>query len=92
MDHKSLQHKIASAAGIDAATASALTQALANALRDHCAALRSVALPRLGTFTGVKRDEAIITDPATGRRTLTPPNINIEYTASQALKNAIKHG
>lgn len=92
MDHKTLIQKIAADSGTDAATATAILAALADALRDHCSALRSVAIPRLGTFTGVKREESIVADPATGRRTLLPPSITIAYTPSQALKNAVKNG
>lgn len=92
MESKSLHTTIATSAGIDSATASALTAAFVEALREHCSSLRTVALPRLGTFAGVKHEEAVTVDPSTGRRMLTPPRIDIEFTPSQALKNAVKNG
>lgn len=54
--------------------------------------LNRVALPSLGSFRGVKRDETVVRDLSTGRRLLLPPAIEIEFVAGGRLKNGIAEG
>ena len=51
---------------------------------------RLIAVPGFGTFEGRKRNEAVVTDSATGKRRLEPPRVEVTFTMSNVLKNKIK--
>jgi len=69
----------------------ALTESIAKALKDNAAELNSVAIPGFGRFDITKHDEYIADDPATGRRTLFPPEIKLSFTVGSMLKKRLSH-
>lgn len=65
---------------------------LAGLITDALRAGDQVALPSFGTFNAVKTDEYTVTDPTTGRRTMMPPCIDVQFTPALKLVKAIKSG
>ena len=94
MDAKNFTSTIAKAADCEPSQAAELLKAFANILKEECGAERRVAIPGFGSFEGVKHEEEVITDLATGHQLLLPPSIEIRFTASGSLKKHIKenHG
>lgn len=66
-----------------------MLEALAQQLAEHALRLDSVAIPGFGKFQGIKNDETIVTDHATGKRLLLPPEIIISFTSSGSLRNRL---
>ena len=66
-----------------------MLEALAQLLAEHALHLDSVAMPGFGKFQGIKNDETIVTDHATGKRLLLPPEITISFTSSGSLRNRL---
>ena len=89
MDAKNFTSTIAKAADCAPSQAAEL-----NILKEECGAERRVAIPGFGSFEGVKHEEEVITDLATGHQLLLPPSIEIRFTAGGSLKKHIKenHG
>ena len=56
----------------------------------RCEDFDSVALPGFGTFEPVKQMERVVTDEATGARTLMPPAITVQFKPSALLRQKIK--
>lgn len=92
MDNKSFVGNVARKLNCDATTASRLIEGLAALPRDECVDGNRVALPGFGTFEGVKHNEEIITDLATGRRMLLPPSMELRFVPGGMLKKKIKEG
>lgn len=63
-----------------------LTDAFSKLMAETGTELDSVAVPGFGTFSTVKTDESIVTDAATGRRTLLPPSIRMSFQPSVVLR------
>ncbi len=89
MDNKQFTSRLAEKLGADPKYAECLLNAFANVLRERAANLDSIALPGFGNFVSAKENEKIVTDPATGKRTLLPPQIKIEFVASAMLKKQV---
>lgn len=89
MDSKTFIARVAKQAGIDTAKATELTAAFASVLRDRASNLDSIAIPGFGNFVAIKHAEKIATDSETGKRTLLPPEIKIEFVASAMLKKQV---
>lgn len=89
MDNKQFTTRLAEKLGADPKYVEGLVSVFANVLRDRAANLDSIALPGFGNFVSAKDNEKIATDPSTGRRTLLPPQIKIEFVASAMLKKQV---
>lgn len=59
---------------------------------EECGNLNRLALPSLGSFQGVKRNETVVRDLSTGRRVLLPPAVELEFIPGGRLKNGISEG
>lgn len=92
MDNKSFVGNLARKLNCDAATASRLIEGLGTILREQCGEGNRVAFPGFGTFEGVKHNEEVTTDLATGRRMLLPPSMELRFVAGSMLKKKIKEG
>lgn len=92
MEHKSFLAAVAQRAAIDNQLAARLTEALSAIIADTAANNRRVAIPGFGTFAGIKREEEIIANPATGGMLLMPPSLRLEFYPSSILKKAMKGG
>ncbi len=92
LDNKQFLNVIASRLNIETSTAQKLMEGFVEVIADGCGDLDRVALPSLGSFTGIKRDETVVKDLTTGRRLLLPPAIEIEFIPGGRLKNGISEG
>lgn len=77
---------------IEEATAQQLLSGFIAVIEDECRDLNRVALPMLGSFQGVKREEKVVRDLSSGRNLLLPPAIEIEFIPGGRLKNGIAEG
>lgn len=85
MDYKQFRKQLSEATGHTLADTDTLVEAFAAVLRGCGTELDAVAVPSFGTFTTEKHDEEIRTDAATGRRTLFPPEIRMDFTPGAVL-------
>lgn len=92
MDNKTFAAGLAQKLACDAATAARLIEGFGMILREQCGEENRVAIPGFGTFEGVKHDEEVITDLATGKRMLLPPSIDVNFTPGAMLKKRMKGG
>lgn len=92
MDNKQFLNNIAQRLNLEPATVENLIKGFTDLLADQCRDLNRVALPGLGSFQGVKRDETVVRDLATGSRMLLPPAIEVEFTPAGRLKNSLQEG
>jgi len=92
MDNKNFISNLAQRLGCDNATAQRLVDGFGTIVRETCADAGKVAIPGFGTFEGVKHDDEIITDLASGRRMLLPPSIEATFSASGMLKKKVREG
>lgn len=92
MENKSFLGAVAQRAAIDNSLAGKLTEALSAIVAESAANDRRVAIPGFGTFAGIKRDEEVVENPATGRMLLMPPSLQLEFFPSSMLKKAMKGG
>lgn len=86
MDSKTFNSRLAGLLKRTPDETSTLTDALSKLLAETGSELDSIAIPGFGTFSTVKEDEAIVTDPATGKRTLVPPSIKMSFQPSVVLR------
>lgn len=77
---------------LETSTAEKLLYGFVEVIGEECGGLNRLALPSLGSFQGVKRDETVVRDLSTGRRVLLPPAIELEFTPGGRLKNGISEG
>lgn len=91
MEHKSFINTLAKALERDRRDVNALVDALAIVIRENCAELDAVAIPGFGSFVPQKYEETITTDTGTGRRTLTPPRVTVEFNAGSRLKKLVSN-
>ena len=89
MDHKTFAGRLASAIGRSADETATLIDALGKLMTELGSDLDSMAVPGFGTFTPVKTDETVVTDPATGTRTLMPPAITMQFQPSILLRKKL---
>lgn len=92
MENKSFLGAVAQRAAIDNSLAGKLTEALSAIVAESAANDRRVAIPGFGTFAGIKRDEEVVENPATGGMLLMPPSLQLEFFPSSMLKKAMKGG
>ena len=79
MKHQDIIARLVAVSGIDETLIQQLTEYLPSALADLLKEGGDVAIPGFGTFSVHKRLERIVENPATGRRTLTPPRLVLRY-------------
>ncbi len=89
MDYKQLRKTLSEKTGRTTADIDALTEGLAMILKQTGSDLDSVAIPTFGTFKGVKHDETVSEDLATGKRMLLPPEIVMEFEPGASLLRRI---
>lgn len=89
MDNNQFISALANKLDADPKYAEGLVNVFANVLRERTANLDSIALPGFGNFVSAKESEKIVTDSDTGKRTLLPPQIKIEFVASAMLKKQV---
>lgn len=75
--------------GRDRKSTETLLDALTKAIVQHCEELGSVAVPGFGTFEPIKHNEQIITDHATGKLLLLPPEIELTFKPAGKLRKLI---
>lgn len=80
---------IARKAVIPAAEVSGMLDALISVIRSECGSGNRVAIPGFGSFEGVKHNEEIVKDLATGRNMLLPPSLELKFTEAANLKKQL---
>ena len=88
-DTDNITSKANAAAGCDPAQGAALAEAFAAALRERLSMLESVAIPGFGSLTPVKHEERVETDAESGRRTLLPPHIAVNFIPGSKLRKLL---
>lgn len=89
MDTKTFNNHVARQLSISPAEVGRLTECLGRVMAEIGTGLDSVAIPGFGTFTSVKHDERVVTDPSTGSRTLMPPAIETGFITSVVLRKKL---
>lgn len=90
MDNKTLITRLGTTLGRDTSEVSALIEGLCKVFKECGSDLDSVAVPGFGTFKAEKSDEHIDIDDSTGKRTLFPPKISIEFQPSIVLRKKLQ--
>ena len=90
MDYKSFRRILADKLGRKTSDIDALVEGLAIVLRQSCGELDSVAIPTFGTFAAKKHDEEVITDLATGKKLLVPPEISVDFRPGAMLTKRMR--
>lgn len=88
MDYKSLTSRLSMTTGLPQQEIENKITALANALATTAQSLNSVAIPGFGTFSPLKTDEHVVSQPD-GTRTLMPPAISVQFKSSVILRKAL---
>lgn len=89
MDNKQFITKLGKRLNRENSEVTTLVEGLCRVFKECGSELDSVAVPGFGTFKSIKKDEIIVTDEATGKRTLLPPSINLEFTPSIVLRKKL---
>ena len=89
MLHKELVDKLSKSLGRNKSDINKLLEALGNVIVERCSELDSITVPRLGTIEAVKHNETVEIDSKTGKRTLLPPRVEMQFTASNVLKKRL---
>ena len=90
MDNKKLVETVAQKLGRSTEDVNKLMDALAGVLRARCADMDSVHVPGFGTFEPTMHRERVMTNRATGERTLVPPKVTLSFRVSNVLKAKLK--
>lgn len=89
MDNKTFINKLAKRLNREPAEIATLADGMYKVLIETGNDLDSVAIPGFGTFKTIKHDEEIINDDTTGRRTILPPAIVMEFQPSIVLRKKL---
>jgi nucleoid DNA-binding protein len=89
MLHKELVDKLSKSLGRNKSDINKLLEALGNVVVERCSELDSISVPRLGTIEAVKHNETIENDPNTGKRTLMPLRVEMQFTTINVLKKRL---
>ena len=89
MNNNELEITLSGKLGKSKADVTKLLDAFVGAVQARCGELDSIALPGFGTFEGIKHNEHVEVDQATGKRMLMPPAVEISFKVSNALKNKL---
>ena len=74
---------------IDAARVARFLAVFADIIREECGNENNVAIPGFGTFEGVKHDESVVRDLASGRNMLLPPSIELQFKPGGMLRKKV---
>lgn len=91
MDHNTFISGLARQLGQTNKEVTALTDSLANTIREAACNLDNIAIPGFGRFEPEKRDEYIAEDPHDGIIKLYPPSISINFIPGSKLKKRFSH-
>lgn len=91
MDSKTFIARLSKRLNADVKNTSALVNAFTNVIGERCADMDTIAIPGFGNFTSTKRSEQVAVDRITGKRTLMPPNIKLQFSASAMLKKQMEN-
>ena len=89
MQHKELVEKLSKSLSRSKSDINKLMEALSNVVVERCSELDSISVPRFGTLEAVKHNETVETDEQTGKRTLMPPRVEMQFTTSTVLKKRL---
>ncbi len=89
MQHKELVDTLSKSLGRSKSDINKLLEALSNVVIERCSELDSISVPRFGTFEAVKHNESVEVDNETGKRTLVPPRVEVQFCASNILKKKL---
>jgi nucleoid DNA-binding protein len=89
MQHKELVDTLSKSLGRSKSDINKLLEALSNVITERCSELDSISVPRFGTIEAVKHNESIEVDNETGKRTLLPPRVEMQFSASNILKKLL---
>ena len=85
MDNKAILDKLAATLNRDKKDINKLLEALSNVIKERCSEGDSIAIPQFGTFKTHMHTEHVDVDPETGKRTLFPPQVEMEFAPSKVL-------
>ena len=88
MDNKAFNSRLAKTINRDPEETATLIDALGKLMAEIGTGLDSVAVPGFGTFITVKNDD-VITDTESGRRTIVPPSIKMHFQPSVVLRKKL---
>lgn len=89
MDNKTFTTRLAKRLNREPSEVGTLIEGICTLFKDVGNNLDSVAIPGFGTFKSLKKDEEIVVDEATGKRTLLPPSITMEFQPSIVLRKKL---
>ena len=90
MDNRNLVTRLSAKLGKSKADVSKLLEGFTATVTACASEMDSVVIPSFGAFETTKTDERIAVDPATGKRMLYPPKVEISFRASNILKKKLK--
>ena len=89
MLHKEIVDTLSQSLGRSKSDINKLLEALSNVITERCSELDSISVPRFGTIEAVKHNESIEVEQDTGKRTLMPPRVEVQFTPSAVLKKRL---
>ena len=89
MQNKDLVEKLSKSLGRNKSDINKLLDALSNVVKERCSELDSIIVPRFGSIEAIKHNESIVTDKETGKRTLLPPRVEVQFITSNILKKKL---
>lgn len=81
---------ISQRSSIDAARVAKFLAVFADIVREECGNENNIAIPGFGTFAGLKHDESVVRNLASGRNMLLPPSIELQFKPGGMLRKKIK--
>ena len=92
MDNKSFINVLSSRLDISIDSVVSLIDGFSSEMARTVANLDGIVVPGFGTFEPKLREERVSLHPATGKRLLVPPRINLTFKASPLLKQKLNNG
>ena len=89
MLHKELVDTLSKSLNRSKSDMNKLFEALGNVVVERCSEFDSITVPRLGTIEAVKYNESVEVNENTGKRTLMPPRVEVQFTTSNVLKKRL---
>lgn len=92
MDNNQLVKNISDGLEITEKAAETLLKNFSEIILKHTSELDTLNIPPLGSFEGRFRNERMALHPASGKKLLVPPKVNIVFKPSAVLKLKVKNG
>ncbi|MCH5229555.1 MAG: HU family DNA-binding protein [Muribaculaceae bacterium] len=92
MDSKKFIEELSSRLDISQASVTSMIDLMVNEIGSVAANMDSVVIPGFGTFEPRLRQERLAVHPASGKKLLVPPRINLYFKQSPVLKQKINNG